>query len=53
MSREEMFVDGDLLDADYPNPRFEFNYLVDKQERITVRKDLLNGARIVNCHRQN
>jgi hypothetical protein len=48
-----MFVDGDLFYADYPNPGLELDNLVDKQERITVRKDLLNGARIVNCHRQN
>jgi len=51
MPGKERLIERNLLDADDARARFEFDYLIDKQEWESVGKDLLNGDRVVNyCH---
>src|SRR5690349_14256049 len=50
MSYEELFVHCHLFDADDTCPRFKLDDLVDEQERVAVREDLLDRDRIENAH---
>jgi hypothetical protein len=51
MMGQEALVDRDVLDAHDPLVGFEFGDAVDEQERIAMRKNLLNGA-LVERQRQ-
>src|ERR1043165_4589063 len=51
MSLKEGFVDGDLLEADDALARHKLDDAINEQERIAVRDDLLNRARVVNDHK--
>ena len=52
MSGKEWFVDRDLFDTDNTHSRFELDDLVDKQERIAMRKYLFDRSRIVDNWRR-
>ena len=50
MALKEMLVHSYLLDTDNADARFEFNDLIDEEERISMREYILNSLRIVNSH---